>query len=107
MLQVLGWSRSLGRTVVSVFQPRPVFSDSYFTPFVKTPTKYSLRIWWSAFRIETVWPSMSVMASPSRAAENFSGSAEPALFMAACRNSQMVRKPRSEERRVGEGGEGG
>ena len=93
MLQVFGWSRSLGRTVVSVFQPRPVFSESYFTPLVKTPTKYSLRIWWSAFRIVTWWPSMSVMVRPSRAAENFTGSAEPALFIAAWRNSKMVRKP--------------
>src|SRR5205085_3346239 len=42
ILQVLAWSTSLARMVAVSAQPRPVPSASYFTPFLKMPTNYSL-----------------------------------------------------------------
>src|SRR5471032_2274612 len=79
ILQVLGWSMSLARTVVAVAQPRPVFSASYFTPFLKTPTKYSPMSWWSSLRIVVSKPRKSLSDNPSSAKAILVASTAPAL----------------------------
>jgi len=78
--QVVGCARSLPSTVVKVFQPSPVFSESYFTPFEKSAAKYSGSSWWSSLRMVISRPVMSVSVRPSSARANFDGSVVPALL---------------------------
>ena len=70
-----GWSPTCA-------QPRPVPSASYFTPFLKVPTKYSLMIWWSSLRILVSKPRKSLTVRSSIASAILVGSTDPALFTA-------------------------
>src|SRR5450759_5235519 len=89
ILHVVGSAVSLALILVSVLNPTPLFSTSYFTLSDMVETNIGIRIWWLSARISTS-PTVVFSLSPSSAFATFTGSFDLAFFVANVNRSKAV-----------------